>query len=144
MAWSKVVQALFLGASLLAVSCLYACAPKAEPVMARPAAAPTPSLCPTECPDAMTPFDKLCACAWMDRYDRNYILTFDKINGKMTERNEPAGIKHSSRISVETNTLHLYDELGVLIASLPYTLEEDRLCIDYGEALGVLEYRAIR
>lgn len=88
--------------------------------------------------------DRLCACQWVDVYDSAFILTFDKIGGRMIERNGPAGIKRTSRIAVEEDVILLYDDLGLLLARLPYTLSEDTLSIDYGDTLGVLEYRALR
>ena len=62
----------------------------------------------------------------------------------MVERNDAAGIKKASRVMAEEETLVLYDEMGLVSARLPYALEGDTLRIDYGETLGVLEYRAVR
>lgn len=134
-----------LGAALLAAGSFAACGPRAEPAIAQPQTtlSPSPSPGPTLGPGA-TPLDRLCACDWVDVYDSAFILTFDKMGKRMTERNDPAGVHHSSRISVEAAVILIYDDLGLLLSSLPYTLTEDSLAIDYGEALGILEYRALR
>lgn len=142
-AGKRIIRALLLGAFLLAAMRLCACAQKAKPAMAQPVPTASPAAGPTV-PPGSTPMDRLCACVWVDAYDKNFILTFDKMGGEMTERNDPAGIKRTNRIAVEEEAILLYDDLGLLLASLPYTLQEDSLRIDYGETLGVLEYRAAR
>lgn len=139
------LRALLLTA--LAAGVLFACAPKAQPVMALPqpsaSLSPAPAASPAASP-AIAPLDRLCACAWVDVYDSAFILSFDKLGSKMVERNDPAGIRRSSRVTVEEEAILLYDDLGQLTARLPYTLTEDSLSIDYGESLGTLEYRAFR
>lgn len=144
-----IIRALLLGA--IAAGCLCACAPKARPTLAqlRPSAAVDPSPIPTAAPAAhaepeATPLDRLCACEWVDIYDGAFILTFDKMGSRMIERNDPAGIKRTSRIAVEEDAILLYDDWGLPFTRLPYTLAEDSLSIDYGDTLGVLEYRALR
>ncbi len=151
-AGKAILYALFPAAFLIAAGCLCACAPEARPTLgqprlsatADPAPGPSPAASPDARPEAASPLDRLCACAWVDIYDGAFILTFDKTGARMTERNDPAGIKRASRIAVGEDAILLYDDLGLLLSRLPYTLAEDTLTIDYGDTLGVLEYRAVR
>ena len=137
----KTALSLLTGACVLSAACLCACKPLAAPAVAQ-APAPTASAAPTAAPS--TPWERLCACPWVDAYDSGFILTFDALSSQMVERNDAAGIKKASRVMAEEGTLVLYDEMGLVSARLPYALEGDTLRIDYGETLGVLESRAVR
>ena len=142
---SLIRRALFLVAALPAALCLCACGPKAINAIAQPQQdtlaldTPGPTLAP-----GTTPLDRLCAYSWVDVYDSSFILTFDKLGNRMIESNDPAGIKHTYRIAVEEDTILVYDDLGLTISRLPYTLSDDSLSIDYGDDLGFLEYRPLR
>lgn len=140
----KTVRAALRGASLLgAAACLCACRPKTAPALAQPPA-PAATAAPTSAPAPAAPWERLCACAWVDAYDSGFILTFDALGSQMVERNDAAGIRKASRVMVEEGSIVLYDEMGLVSARLPYTLEGDTLCIDYGGDLGELEYKAVR
>ena len=77
----------------------------------------------------------------MDVYDPDFILTFDPVAGEMVEENQPAGICTVYRIGLSANAILLYDHVGRISQTLPYSLVDQRLSIDYGQPLGVLEYQ---
>ena len=100
-----------------------------------PASTPSPSATPA------SSWASLSACQWVDVYDPDFILTFDPVAGEMVEENQPAGIYTVYRIGLSANAILLYDHVGRVSQALPYTLAEQRLSIDYGQPLGVLEYQ---
>ena len=77
----------------------------------------------------------------MDVYDPDFVLTFDPVAGEMVEENQPAGIRTVYRIGLSANAILLYDHVGRISQTLPYSLVDQRLSIDYGQPLGVLEYQ---
>lgn len=122
--------------------CLGACAPgpsqlspSLSPSLA-PTAAPTPAVTPA------SPWASLSACQWVDVYDPDFILTFDPAAGQMIEENQPAGIRTVYRVGLSPDAILVYDHVGRVSQTLPYTLADQRLSIDYGQPLGVLEYQA--
>ncbi len=134
-------RGLALGFLLAAVAFLWGCGGQ----RLQPLPSPSPALSPTPAassPDA-SPWARLCANAWVDVYDANFILSFDARSGQMTEQNEAAGYSATFRVSVDGEVIRLYDELGKRYLTFPYTLEGDRLYIDSGEELGILEYKAL-
>ena len=100
-----------------------------------PASTPSPSATPA------SSWASLSACQWVDVYDPDFILTFDPVAGEMVEENQPAGICTVYRIGLSANAILLYDHVGRISQTLPYSLVDQRLSIDYGQPLGVLEYQ---
>lgn len=121
--------------------CLGACAsgPAQLPPSLSPALTPTVAPAPSETP--ASPWAVLSACRWVDVYDPDFILTFDPAAGEMVEENQPAGIRTVYRVALSWDTILVYDHVGRISQTLSYALEEQRLSIDYGQPLGVLEYR---
>lgn len=109
-------------------------APSLSPALT-PASTPSPSATPA------SSWASLSACQWVDVYDPDFILTFDPVAGEMVEENQPAGICTVYRIGLSANAILLYDHVGRISQTLPYSLVDQRLSIDYGQPLGVLEYQ---
>ena len=108
------------------------------------ACAPGPTQLQPSLSPALTPassWASLSACQWVDVYDPDFILTFDPVAGEMVEENQPAGIRTVYRIGLSANAILLYDHVGRISQTLPYSLVDQRLSIDYGQPLGVLEYQ---
>ena len=60
---------------------------------------------------------------------------------KKAGENQPAGIRTVYRIGLSLHAILIYDHMGRVSQALPYTLAEQRLSIDYGQPLGILEYQ---
>ncbi|MEG1547489.1 MAG: hypothetical protein RR232_04830 [Clostridia bacterium] len=91
-----------------------------------------------------TPIELLAAHSWVDMYDSNFVLTFDAKSGTLTEVNDIAGSRASMDIIATDSELRVISDTGDVSATLPYTLENDKLSIDFGGTLGVLVYTSAK
>ncbi len=121
--------------------CLGACVPGPGRLPPSLSPDPTPTVAPAPSETPASPWASLSACQWVDVYDPDFVLTFDPVAGEMVEENQPAGIRTVYRIGLSVHAILIYDHMGRDSQALPYTLAEQRLSIDYGHPLGILEYQ---